>query len=361
MECGDPDKDPKCDPKTQYVHTSVSNGKASRSCKMTKKYNDRKKGKPTNKELRAKISEETKKRKPDYEKDKKNVADQKKKLEDIKKQRAQAEADRKKLNDAHNRQKLRYVECLEGLALLQAVLASASDGDHPYAWTTEFFDEEFVSSDERLKAWPAEIDVNKISDVVDTQAFVDRWAALMEDKKRPPTGCNFVGKRSLEARCSQRRSLDGFDEWYDDIDVAAGSDNSSSLIERDVGPGVSLETSSLIERDTGAAIPGDIPSSDLEELDKRQNPFALLFNLISRFATNISMSVTARVTTAIARAEPQLAKAVNSGRMFRVAARGKGTPKGQGGMKETAKKIMEKAGDKAYKECIKNGKPYGKA
>lgn len=70
-----------------------------------------------------------------------------------------------------------------GAAFNQAA-NSKRDGKKPYDWTTDYFDEEFVSSDDRLKEWPDEVDVNQISEDVNTEAYLKKWDEYIDEHRR---------------------------------------------------------------------------------------------------------------------------------------------------------------------------------
>ncbi|KAF2824662.1 hypothetical protein CC86DRAFT_395146 [Ophiobolus disseminans] len=363
VECGEPEKDenkrPKCDPKTQYVHTNVqSTGQAVQSCKQTRKFYDRKREKPTSKDLKTRVRELWNKLKDRYSRENKDREANLKKLKEIEEKRAKEDKERTdKLNDKKDKQKRRMSECSTSRSILiGAVVKEATgkrDGEHPYDWTTDYFDEEFVSSDDRLKDWAAEVDVEKISEKVDTDAFLKKWDQIIDDQKRPHASCNFVG-RSLETRCSQKRSLGAFEGWNDDIDLDTRS-NATSADESDIEPIVSLEASSLVERNTGLVISRDASSGSIQDLEKR-NPFAALFGFLASFGSRMGVSIVARATASVAARSPRLANLIkNPERLFQIAPKGKGAKGGQNAMKSAKESIMKEK-DKWVK-CLKDGLP----
>ncbi|KAH8711914.1 hypothetical protein GQ44DRAFT_626345 [Phaeosphaeriaceae sp. PMI808] len=345
VECGEPDKDnrPKCDPKTQYTEVYVdSNGKAKETCKQTRKYQDRKKAKSKDPSFKAKIQDLYNKVKPDQDKKDEQRKNSLKKLKEI-----QADRDRKfkdmddKIKEANHKVKEREHKCNVHIALLLGAAYEAknmrrAEEDSPYSWTTDYFDEEFVGSDDRLTEWPQEIDINQISANVDTNAFLKQWDEEINERKRRGSSCNFVGKRSLGRRCSQKRSMG---EWYDDINLDTRPDNTSSLIERNVEQVYYPENR----------------SPDTEELEKR-NPFALLFNILAQFGGKLGMQVLTRATSSVAASSPRLASLLkNPDRLFQIAAKGQGTKAGTKGM-DNAKMAIKKD-YKRWLKCLKEGLP----
>jgi len=347
--CGDLDKDesrrPKCNSKTQYVHTEVSDdGKAEQSCRATRKFYDRKKSKPTNSSLRAKIKDQWNKLKPDYDKKNKERQENLKKLkameEENEKRQKEMAKENKKL-EANDKKKERQSKCSTAISLLLGVAFSGAsakrdgDGEHPYDWTTDYFDEEFVGSDDRLKDWPPDLDVEKISADVDTQAFLKQWDEAIDDKKRIGHSCTYV-KRSLDPRCSQRRSLEGL---YDDSDLDTQFSNSSSLLQRHMDP----------------IYDSRITSNGIQELEKR-NPLAALLSLLGIFGSRLATQVIARATASVAAQAPRLANLIqNPGRLFQIASKGKGAKGGQPAMQSAKQAIMKD--NKRWLKCLKDGIP----
>jgi hypothetical protein len=145
-----------------------------------------------------------------------------------------AELDQK-LTEEKDKKKDRMVKCSALVSLLlgaiynQVAAKCDGEGEHPYELMTDYFDEAFIGSDDNLVVWPYELDVNSISEDVDQDPFLQKWDEYIDDHKREYHSCNFVGKRSLDRRCSQRRSLE---EWYGNFDLDVRSTNSSSLVDR---------------------------------------------------------------------------------------------------------------------------------
>ncbi|KAF2824666.1 hypothetical protein CC86DRAFT_296063 [Ophiobolus disseminans] len=345
--CGEVDKDeskrPKCDPKSQYVHTEVREGKATQECKQTRKYYDRKREKPTNKDLRAKFKDQWNKLKPEYDKKNKEREENLKKLKNIQAEREKHWKDEnRKLEEKQDKKKVRQSKCGTVVSLLLGVAYNAAntkrDGEHPYDWTTDYFDEEFVASDDRLKDWPDEVDVDKISEDVDEDAFMKKWDGMIEDKKRIGHSCQFTRKRSLDARCSQRRSLE--DELLTDVHLGGRSDNTSSLLERHHRPNHHL----------------DMYPDSLVELDPRNPVVGLIFEILGLFGTRVAVQLIARTTASIAAHAPRLASlAQNPARLFQTAVRGQGAKGGQQAMQSAKQAIMK---DKnRWVKCLKDGLP----
>ncbi|KAH7346963.1 hypothetical protein BKA66DRAFT_614464 [Pyrenochaeta sp. MPI-SDFR-AT-0127] len=348
VKCGEPDKDetkrPKCDAKSQYVHVSVdSEGKATEICKQTKKYQDRKKGKPTNSDIRTKIKDQFNKLKPEYDKKDQERKDSLEKLKKLQEQRDQDMKERdEKTKGVNDKKKERLAKCDTSIALLlgaafnEAQKSRRDEVEHPYDWTTDYFDEEFVGSDDRLQEWPQEADVNQISADVNTEAFLKKWDEYIDDHKRTGHSCNFIGKRSLDRRCSQKRTVG---EWYGDSNMDNHSYDISSLIVREVRP---------------VSVP-ELASRNIEELGKR-NPFAFLFSILAQFGGRLAVSVTARATASVAANSPRLATLLKTpDRLFQIAKKGQGTKAGTKGMENA--KLAIKKDYKRWLKCLKEGVP----
>jgi hypothetical protein len=349
VRCGDVDesKRPKCDPKTQYVDTSVNTeGKASQRCKHTRKFQDRKRTKPTNSDIRAKIKDQWNKTKPDNEKRDKERQANLEKLKGLREERDKKAKEYDNKREADDKKKERMGKCNPIVALLIGAATNAAqnskrDDEHPYDWTSWFFDEDFVSSDERIKDWPPELDVNQISLDVNENKWLEKWSADLDERKRSLyVNCNFVGKRSLERRCSAKRSLEG--DWYDEDDVDVELDT------------LSANNTSVIEIYAGLANPATVSARGLIDLEKR-NPFAWLFSILAQFGTRVATGVVARVTASVAANSPRLANLLkNTERLFQTAKPGEGAKSGLRGM-ENAKDIIRK--DKNWLKCLKEGIP----
>ncbi|KAI8935008.1 hypothetical protein NX059_008674 [Plenodomus lindquistii] len=340
--CGDPDeKEPQCNPKTQYTHVYVdSENKATRSCKQTRKFYDRKRTKPTNSSIRAKIKDMWNKHKPDYDTKEKERQDSLKKLKELQGEREkQAKELSDKVREKNDKKKERMAKCNTPIALLMGAtfseaMSKREEAEHPYDYTTMYFDEEYITSDDRLNDWPPDIDVEQISADVDTDAFLEKWDEIMDDKRRPGSNCNFIGKRSLDRRCSQKRSLE---DWFDDNILETLPGNISSLIQ-------------------GSTLPGPVDNVIVTQADlEKRNPVAWLFNLMA-FGTRIGVSLVARATASVAARSPRLANLLkNPERLFQTAPKGQGTKAGQKGM-ENAKNTI-KTDYKRWWNCLKEGMP----
>lgn len=259
-----------------------------------------------------------------------------------------------KINDKNERKKKRQAECSPVIALLMGLASNVAanskrDGEHPYDWTTDYFDEAYVTSDDRIKEWPEEVDIDKISAEVDEKAFLKQWDDDLDERRRPiRPGCILVGKRSLDRRCTKKRSLD---DWTDDLDSLAFSDqdiDGNNFSPDEDNNNNNNNSSSLIERDYKSY------STDLIELEKR-NPFAALINLIVQFATRFAVGFMSRpiasITAQVSRLK-ELRKVPE--RLFQNAPTNQGTKAGVKGM-DNAKAAIRK--HKRWINCLRNGLP----
>jgi hypothetical protein len=261
-------------------------------------------------------------------------------LKKIEEQRDVDKKARDELRDNKDKQKLRTSKCATAISLLLGVAESAAtskrDGEHPYDWKTDYFDEEFVDSDDRLEGWPNDIDVEQISVDVNHDAFLKKWNELINDRKRKPNSCTGVGKRSLEGRCSQKRSSK---EWYGDDELDTPSYNSSTLVETHTGP---VHTSEMSAHGT-------------RELEER-NPLLLISQILAQFGTRLGVGIASRASASVAAQAPRLAQLMKTPeRLFQIAKTGQGARAGAQGMKN-ARQIVKKNGPR-WKKCIKDGLP----
>lgn len=186
-KCGkkDPNDDNKKCNKKQYEQVTVvdnpdGTSTAKKTCKQNKKYEDNKKKRKdevkkekqkkwdTNGEERKKKKEERKKSKDKWDEDERN--------------RQNKQADDARKEGAKNKKKERLGKCLPIVALMSAVAPPANvpipgvNGvpDNVYEYTTEWFDENFVESDDILEYWPADLEIDDNSEV-DENAFKTTW------------------------------------------------------------------------------------------------------------------------------------------------------------------------------------------
>ncbi|KAF2749770.1 hypothetical protein M011DRAFT_456536 [Sporormia fimetaria CBS 119925] len=240
VECGDPDPNNrvKCNPKTHYVDVWVdTKGKANERCEQNKGYRERKRNKP--KELRQRLKERWEKEKPDREKKESERKENRRKLEDHYRKFEAEKKEREKIQDEKDRKKARMGKCVPVVALLIGARENTGrvkrDEEHPYDWTSDYFDECFMLSDERLLAWPEGLSVNEIQYVTDAGVDADAWmrswehiAAASDLENYVPCSC---GKRSLGRRC--RRSMDDLETDEDDDYIDYQRTPSKSKVEHE--------------------------------------------------------------------------------------------------------------------------------
>jgi hypothetical protein len=343
VRCGEPSEDgPKCDPKSQYADVYVDmDGKATHECKQTQKYKDKKGNKPANPETRAKIKEWWDRLKPENDKREKERKDTREKLKKIEEQRDAEAKQRDELKEKRDKQKVRTSKCATAISLLLGVTEMAAtskrDEESKYEWTTDFFDEAFVQSDDRDADWPDDVDVEQISADVNQDAFLKKWDELIDNRRKKHNTCVGVGKRSLEGRCTRKRSSE---EWYDDNELDTRSDNSSSLAEIHIGP---VNHQGLSVREPG-------------ELEERNPLLALIFQVLGQYGTRLALGLASRALSTIATNAPRLANLMKTPeRLFQVAKTGQGARSGAQGMKNAMQTI--KANKDRWKKCIKDGLP----
>ena len=176
--------------------------------------------------------------------------------------------------------------------------------------------------------WPYELDVNSISEDVDQNSFLQKWDKYIDDHKREYHSCNFVGKRSLDRRCSQRRSLE---EWYGNFDLALRSANSSYLVDRQTE---SVDHPTIFPRGS-------------DELDKRFLGF--LFDILAAFGARLATGIVARATSAVTVVTRY---AQTADRLFQIA-KGSTGRGGAQGMKNA--RSNTKSNQDQWLKCLKEG------
>jgi hypothetical protein len=134
------------------------------------------------------------------------------------------------------------------------------------------------------------------------------------------------------------------DDTYEDFDFEARRDANNTLVERYMAETYKPDPesrNSVMVRDPNVYVP--------------RNPFIFLIE-IALFAARLGVSLLARTASAVARYSPRLASFAERipDRLFQVAARGSGTPRGLEGMKNAMSRIVQ---NPAFKQCIKNGMP----
>ncbi|KAH7109468.1 hypothetical protein B0J11DRAFT_601672 [Dendryphion nanum] len=219
-DCAKPDPEndkKKCKPKKEYEHYDIwtdvnGNKSAKKTCRQTKNYEKNKNNNSRfdkikawkqqvwdrEKPARDRKKEEERKKKEEEERKKKEEEERRKKEEE--ERRKKAEEDRVK-----DKKKERIGKCLPVVALMEGLNAAGGtnipDVEKPYQWTSEFFDEDFITNDSSLDFWPGDLPLDeKVS--VDTEAFKKEWAQTLEDKldaKKPKPNC--PGGRK---RCTKR-------------------------------------------------------------------------------------------------------------------------------------------------------------
>jgi hypothetical protein len=314
---------------------------------MTRKYNDRKRGKPTDSDFRAKIRDLWDKAKPANDERRKQRQENLDKLKGLREERDKNAKDLEKKMQENDKKKERIGKCNPVISLMMGAVVSAAqnakrEGEHPYDWTSDYFDEAFVTSDDRLKDWPEELKIDQISADVDEKKWMKKWNDDIDMRRQSQYhSCNHVGRRSLDRRCAAKRSLEGY--WFEVDDEGILTDNATSpMIEVDLPPAVHVAAS----------------SRELEiyrGLEKRNPIFGWIISLILQLTTRFAQQVVVRVTAAIATRSPQLRNLLKaSDRLFQIAKPGQGMRAGVNGMKNAQEAIKK---DKNWLRCLKEGIP----
>ncbi|KAJ4304609.1 hypothetical protein N0V90_000135 [Kalmusia sp. IMI 367209] len=344
VDCGQPEEEsqrPKCNARTHYAFTWVdTDGKAHEECKKTNQFKERKKNKVS--KLRSKLKDKWNKQKPQREEQEKARQAKLNELKDHQAKLQKEMEEREKLKEQNDKKKSRMGKCSTVTALMIGVAqntAQKRDEEHPYDWTSDYFDEDFMTSDDRLKDWPSDIDIDSVACVtdncVDADAWMKQWEEVVSahDLQNWPSCTN--GKRGLNSRC-HKRSL-------------------SYIEEPEEHHTTNNHTVSFLARDKSLSQPAvdDFRQMELEE----RNPVLIVEILIeiSLFGARLGISLLARTAANIARWAPRLANiAKNTGRLFKIAPKGQGGAKGVDGMKNAFEKIVQ---NRFFKKCLQDGVP----
>ena len=312
-----------------------SDGKAQEECKQTKQYKERKKNKP--KQLKDRLKEKWNKDKPEREKEKERQ-DKLKKLKEYRDKLDEEMTQREKTWQANDKKQQRMGKCAPVVALMIGASTSEKhDEEHPYDWTSDYFDEDLFGSDDRLLDWPKDVDIETIAFATDVGVDAEAWMKSWEHVVSARDMKNYVpcssGKRSLHTRC--RRSVD---DSFVDVDMGIASNQNTSLSRRNIG---------LVYRPSMSA-------HGIEELEKR-NP-VVIFIEIAALAARLGVSLLSRTVASITRWAPRLANlAKNTDRLFKIAPKGQGgAGTGIEGMKNAFKRTVN---DPRFRQCIKEGVP----
>ncbi|KAF2175663.1 hypothetical protein K469DRAFT_701579 [Zopfia rhizophila CBS 207.26] len=346
VECG---KEPeekdkaKCDEKRQYKKVQIqptldSGNKAVEFCERTRKY-ERGKNKKID-EIKPKKQQKWDSEKDEREKKKKEEEEKKKKEEEEKKKK-QEEMKKKEMD---SKKKTRIGRCLPLAAFLDAGMAQISakrdleeiearnttleardgiDSDNPWEWTTEYFDEDFLQTDEMLDLWPSDIEFNPDIDI-DNDDFVKYYTDayqkhLDEIQREELKNSRPCGKNK---RCIAKRG---------EIEI-----------EVDEGPEVEVEKGPV--------------EVEAEVLDERGEPVEKrFFQIIPAILAFLgrAASIAVRFIPRIAQVSTRLGNILkDQARLFRVAAPGKGAS--VQGMRQAAQQIVKSP---YFRSCIKGGKP----
>jgi hypothetical protein len=221
-----------------------------------------------------------------------------------------------------------------------------------YYRTTDYFDEDFVQSDDFLQYWPADVKIEDIKEVtnegVDAEAWMARWEAIVSARELRNSPGNCPGSKRSDG--PKRRCTRSVDEDFD-------FDDDDDFTDFD-GVRVFTGNDTLLERYAAAEAEIKLPPTDLMVRDPnyyvKRNPIAIIIEIIF-FAARLGTSLLARTASALSRYAPRLAGlAKNTDRLFKVAPKGSGTPRGIDGMKNAMTRIVN---NKSFRQCVAEGVP----
>jgi hypothetical protein len=237
VKCGkEPADKKKCDPSTQYIATEVQDNfdgtfTAAQTCKRTKKYSDKKAGK---------VSEVQPKKKAIW-----NTSDaqqQRQKRRDDEARRKADEEERVKKGQLQREEQLREQRrrpikrgrvgyCLALAAFMEAGMSElglkrsvddagtfnatltildkrddAINEDDMHEWTTEYFDEDFIQSDDLADYWPEDAVFNDNIPTIDANVWVKIYVQKQEEH----------GKRDVLER-NRLVDRDGLEDLFGEI------------------------------------------------------------------------------------------------------------------------------------------------
>jgi hypothetical protein len=367
---------PKCNKKKEWRKSFVdSEGNAVVECVPTTRFKERLKNR-LNKPDFVKSVKDFHNKMADKFKNQREVGD--KALKDSKEEKAkrqkQVDEDAKKEKaemDKKEKAKLQKSKCEAGQLLFAGALEqnkrdkkgkrdAAEDENDSYAKTTLWFEEPYLTHDDRLKELPKDLDLSKVADDVDFDAYIKVWAKYIDDQKPLYTGgCNYSKRSSLSARCSQRRSVDEDDDDTDPDDELDWLDahpyNTSTLVQRDFGPGdePAMTTGDYEERLKA------LESRNLSEIEKRQAQIVLAWLIrLGLWASNAGLRLSQAAAT-ISNSAPRLWAIMGkhgSKFLFQPAKATQGAKGGGAVMEKTSKGLWDKWGRELTK-CMLEGLP----
>ncbi|KAH7109472.1 hypothetical protein B0J11DRAFT_499781 [Dendryphion nanum] len=312
-ECGKPEPNDtkQCNPKKHYVHYDVYDDEggtrvAKKRCKQTREYQQRKKS------TRDKLKD-WKQKKWDEEKPRKKAEQAEKE-----KQKQEQEQKKKDQNEKNEKKKGRMGQCFPLVALLMGSgmgPVAPSGTEHPYEWTTEYFDEGFVGSEEVMEYWPSDVEFEENVNV-DIKAFQTNWidainGRILENTKHQ----NCPGSRK---RC--KRSTGEF---------------------------------STVEN---ATLPSPLQSiqAKYENNSRHEKRYwQTVVAAIASFVRTLAQVLPRAISQSIGRAVPRLANK-GTDKLFQLARSGQGASGGTQSMKAAAQRISQSS---SWKNCLRSGKP----
>jgi hypothetical protein len=331
-KCANPDENnPKqCNSKKHYVEVTIQTNpsgskKAVEKCRTTRQYRSRKKGRMEKFKVWKQTSWQAEKERKEAERKAQEEADRKAKEEADKK--AQEEQDKE------DHRKKRTGKCLPVVALMtgieyvaakRSVPLARRDEEHPYSWTTEFFDEDFMESNDILEYWPSDLaDFDPNTDDLDKDDWLNKWSQIIQSRmlKEDDTNCDGTSNSKVK-RCPVRRDL-------------GPAEYALSTPEPSSAPPATTERG-LIVLEERQGIPGIIVSIA-----------SFLLRLASIFG-KIKPAV-----DAIAKLVPRLT-GLTKERLFTLAKPGQGAAGGREAMKNAAQKIAQ---NQNWKSCLQAGQP----
>ncbi|KAJ5105234.1 hypothetical protein NUU61_002581 [Penicillium alfredii] len=237
-----------------------------------------------------------------------------------------AQAKKKQAKEAHEK-KSRMGKCLTVVPLMM-------DDDSALDYCSNYFDHDFVTSDDMLQYWPSSLSLDAVNTSIDLDSddFINPWMAEVKQKN----DIAYLGACGNPHGIGCKRSYD----TIDDVENTDSSKNTDLAVPRGLDSNPPVVTSDLVVRETELAETGG--------LERRQ--FQILIEIILAFLGR-AVPAFLRLTSLSGR----LAKLATQGRgALSIAKRGQAVAKDAKSMADAAKSISK---DKNWEKCLKGEKP----
>lgn len=382
-KCLDPDENDKtkCDEKKQFAEVSVGpNGKAKKTCRPTRQYQDKKKSRWSKMKDKFKAKWENDK---GARKDKEEARkDRSKKIQEGRKKKAQ---DKKKRIKSYKCGMATAIEVGQEIAgLIPTDSHRRRDGNKDIESYMDmvacYFDVEFVQDDQFLEYFPSDVNVDEIgTDIVgvtvpsveghssldqvadvailqDEKAYMEAFMTRLEnadfDFWKNHDFCRRRDNGTLSTRCTKRAAVK-----KRQVDYAERLKLAERALKRDILPRELTKRDETFNADDFCDMKSAVKRSVAAENSvEKRNPL-MIFVEIALTAARMATSLASRVIPRLVTYSPRLAKLLDKTpkNLFKLAPKGSTA---HAGSREAMKQAFRKlANHPAFKQCVRSGKP----